>query len=124
MADDILVRLRVPRRDFQLDVDLTLPGRGTTAVFGASGSGKSTLLRAIAGLEPELAQFGLEIPDRLFFASRARLPPLEVIGSQHFDVSENPGAVDLRPGRGPDCRGRGQRHECRENEGFHTTRIQ
>jgi hypothetical protein len=36
---------------FTLDVDLTLPGQGITALFGHSGSGKTTLLRAIAGLE-------------------------------------------------------------------------
>ncbi len=36
---------------FALDVDLDLPGRGVTALFGQSGSGKTTLLRCIAGLE-------------------------------------------------------------------------
>lgn len=36
---------------FSLDVDLQLPGRGVTALFGHSGSGKTTLLRSIAGLE-------------------------------------------------------------------------
>lgn len=36
---------------FSLDVDLELPGRGFTALFGQSGSGKTTLLRCIAGLE-------------------------------------------------------------------------
>jgi len=36
---------------FSLDVDLTLPGTGITALFGASGSGKTTLLRCLAGLE-------------------------------------------------------------------------
>lgn len=36
---------------FTLDVDITLPGRGVTALFGHSGSGKTTLLRCIAGLE-------------------------------------------------------------------------
>ncbi|MDX7953178.1 molybdenum ABC transporter ATP-binding protein [Lichenihabitans sp. Uapishka_5] len=35
---------------FTLDVDLTLPGRGVTALFGPSGCGKTTLLRAVAGL--------------------------------------------------------------------------
>ncbi|WP_018295207.1 molybdenum ABC transporter ATP-binding protein [Mariprofundus ferrooxydans] len=35
---------------FTLDVELTLPDRGVTALFGHSGSGKTTLLRAIAGL--------------------------------------------------------------------------
>lgn len=36
---------------FSLDVDVCLPSRGVTALFGPSGSGKSTLLRLIAGLE-------------------------------------------------------------------------
>lgn len=36
---------------FSLDVDVSLPSRGVTALFGPSGSGKSTLLHLIAGLE-------------------------------------------------------------------------
>ncbi|MDD5405077.1 MAG: molybdenum ABC transporter ATP-binding protein [Sulfuricella sp.] len=36
---------------FKLDVDLTMPDRGLTALFGHSGSGKTTLLRCLAGLE-------------------------------------------------------------------------
>jgi len=36
---------------FTLEVDLTLPGRGVTALFGPSGCGKTTLLRCIAGLQ-------------------------------------------------------------------------
>lgn len=36
---------------FSLDVELKLPGRGVTALFGRSGSGKTTVLRCIAGLE-------------------------------------------------------------------------
>jgi RNA polymerase sigma factor (sigma-70 family) len=47
----IELALRLPRRDFTLDVALALPARGTTALFGPSGCGKTTLLRAIAGLE-------------------------------------------------------------------------
>lgn len=44
-------RFRIERGDFTLDVDLDLPGRGVTALFGHSGSGKTTCLRAMAGLE-------------------------------------------------------------------------
>lgn len=40
------------RQGFTLDLDLTLPGHGITALFGASGSGKTTALRVLAGLEP------------------------------------------------------------------------
>lgn len=47
----IRATFRLDRGDFLLDVDLTLPGRGVTALFGHSGSGKTTVLRAIAGLE-------------------------------------------------------------------------
>ena len=47
----IRVRLQVPFPAFALDVDLTLPGTGVTALFGPSGSGKTTCLRAMAGLE-------------------------------------------------------------------------
>ena len=45
------IRLRLPRADFALDVDLRLPGHGITVLFGASGSGKTSLLRCVAGLE-------------------------------------------------------------------------
>jgi len=48
---EIIARFKVDWPGFTLDVDLTLPGTGVTAIFGRSGSGKTTLLRAIAGLE-------------------------------------------------------------------------
>lgn len=57
-------RLRLDRQRFTLDVDLDVPGRGVTAVFGPSGSGKSTLLRCLAGLEPDAdgtVQAGAEV---------------------------------------------------------------
>lgn len=47
----IRARFRLDYPDFSLDVDLQLPGRGVTALFGHSGSGKTTLLRCVAGLE-------------------------------------------------------------------------
>ncbi len=45
------VRLRLARADFELAVDLHLPPRGITVLFGASGSGKTSVLRCVAGLE-------------------------------------------------------------------------
>jgi molybdate transport system ATP-binding protein len=47
----ITARFQLAWPGFSLDVDLDLPGRGVTALFGHSGSGKTTLLRCIAGLE-------------------------------------------------------------------------
>ncbi len=38
-------------RGFTLDVRLSVPDRGVTAIVGPSGCGKTTLLRAMAGLE-------------------------------------------------------------------------
>ncbi|MGE8360706.1 molybdenum ABC transporter ATP-binding protein [Pseudomonas sp.] len=49
--DLIRARFKVARPDFTLDVDLTLPGRGVTALFGHSGSGKTSCLRCFAGLD-------------------------------------------------------------------------
>lgn len=45
------VRYLLQRDEFSLDIDVALPMRGITGVFGVSGAGKTTLLRCIAGLE-------------------------------------------------------------------------
>ncbi len=50
-ATGLQVQLRLPRVDFDLQVDLQLPDRGITVLFGPSGSGKTSLLRCVAGLE-------------------------------------------------------------------------
>jgi molybdate transport system ATP-binding protein len=44
-------RFQLQQGDFNLNVDIQIPGIGITAIFGKSGSGKTTLLRCIAGLE-------------------------------------------------------------------------
>ncbi|MHB1299953.1 MAG: molybdenum ABC transporter ATP-binding protein [Burkholderiales bacterium] len=49
--NSIEARFHLDRKDFTLQVDLSLPSRGVTALFGPSGSGKTTLLRCMAGLE-------------------------------------------------------------------------
>ncbi len=51
IADGLQLRFALDYPGFGLDVDLGLPARGVTALFGHSGSGKTTLLRCIAGLE-------------------------------------------------------------------------
>lgn len=48
---DLVLRFRLERSGFVLDVDLRLPGQGVTALFGPSGSGKTTCLRVLAGME-------------------------------------------------------------------------
>lgn len=48
---DIRACFRLAWPGFSLNVDLSLPAHGVTALFGPSGSGKTTLLRCIAGLE-------------------------------------------------------------------------
>jgi len=49
--NQISARFHVNWPGFTLNLELSLPGRGLTAIFGQSGSGKTTLLRCIAGLE-------------------------------------------------------------------------
>ncbi len=46
-------KLALRRGELGLDIDIDLPPRGITALFGPSGAGKTSCLRAIAGLEPD-----------------------------------------------------------------------
>ncbi|WP_256588009.1 MULTISPECIES: molybdenum ABC transporter ATP-binding protein [Pseudomonas] len=65
----IEVRLQLNYSGFALDVDLKLPGRGVTALYGHSGSGKTTCLRCIAGLERAGDGF-VQINDQVWQDSR------------------------------------------------------
>jgi molybdate transport system ATP-binding protein len=47
----IHARYDLERGGFSLSVDIEIPMRGITGVFGQSGCGKTTLLRCMAGLE-------------------------------------------------------------------------
>lgn len=51
VSDGIEISLVKNHPGFSLNVDLVLPGKGITALFGESGSGKTTLLRCLAGLD-------------------------------------------------------------------------
>lgn len=70
------VRLQLNYSGFALDVDLHLPGRGVTALYGHSGSGKTTCLRCIAGLEHAGDGF-IQVNDKVWQDSRNGLfvPP-------------------------------------------------
>jgi len=70
----INARFHIDRGNFSLDVDLTLPGRGVTALFGPSGCGKTTLLRAIAGLEENSGGY-LKVGDEIWQNDQHSLPP-------------------------------------------------
>jgi len=48
---EIHARFKVEHPGFALDVELNLPGRGVSALFGHSGSGKTSCLRCFAGLD-------------------------------------------------------------------------
>ncbi|RON51660.1 molybdenum ABC transporter ATP-binding protein [Pseudomonas frederiksbergensis] len=72
----IQTRLKLSYSGFALDVDLQLPGRGVTALFGHSGSGKTTCLRCIAGLEKAEEGF-IQVNDEVWQDSRQKIfvPP-------------------------------------------------
>ena len=72
----IQTRLKLSYSGFALDVDLQLPGRGVTALYGHSGSGKTTCLRCIAGLE-RAGQGFIQVNDEVWQDSDKRIfvPP-------------------------------------------------
>ncbi|MGP0014131.1 molybdenum ABC transporter ATP-binding protein [Pseudomonas sp.] len=76
MVPSIQVHLRLDYPDFALDLDLQLPGRGVTALYGHSGSGKTTCLRCIAGLEKAPEAF-IRINDQVWQDSARKIfvPP-------------------------------------------------
>jgi molybdate transport system ATP-binding protein len=68
----VQVQLKIDRRDFALDVDMTLPAMGISVLLGASGSGKTTVLRCIAGLEPQ-ARGEVRLGDQVWLSSACRV---------------------------------------------------
>ncbi len=67
-------RFKITRQNFTLDVNLTIPGKGISAIYGDSGCGKTTLLRAIAGLEKTPDGY-LQVGDMLWQDGSFFVPP-------------------------------------------------
>ena len=102
MSAENQITLHLQRPAFDLDVDISLPSQGITAVFGASGSGKTSLLRCVAGLErpsPGLVRMGGQIwqdahtflptwrrPLGYVFQEASLLEHLTVQGNLHFGL--------------------------------------
>lgn len=72
MAGGIRIHLALRHAGFALDLDLSLPGRGISALFGPSGSGKTSCLRAIAGLD-RVAGAHIAIDDEIWQDDRRGL---------------------------------------------------
>lgn len=45
------IQLQLQKNNFNLSLDIEIPERGITTLFGPSGAGKTQILRCIAGLE-------------------------------------------------------------------------
>ena len=72
MSKTITAQFKTTLGAFALDVNLQLPGKGVTAIFGQSGSGKSTLLRCMAGLQR--AEGVLQINDAIWQNASGFMP--------------------------------------------------
>lgn len=57
-----------------LDLDLHIPTKGITAVFGRSGAGKSSLINLVAGLSTPKSGL-IQLNDRILFNEKINLPP-------------------------------------------------
>ena len=96
-TNEIIVKIQFYREEFTLEIDLTLPAQGVTAIIGPSGCGKTTLLRTIAGLE-HCPNATLKIGDSVWQDKDIFIPPYqrplgyvfqEVNLFEHLNVKKN-----------------------------------
>jgi molybdate transport system ATP-binding protein len=82
VARAAMIELRFGKRLGQVDlaVDVTVPARGVTAIFGRSGAGKSSLVNAVAGvIRPDSGI--IRVGERVFFDSATHVDvPIEQRG--------------------------------------------
>jgi energy-coupling factor transporter ATP-binding protein EcfA2 len=73
----IELRFGIKLGTLDLDVDVALPSRGVSAIFGRSGAGKSSLINAVAGIvQPTRGR--ISVGDRVFFDHTAGIDlPIE-----------------------------------------------
>lgn len=104
------LQARLQRPGFTLEVDVQLPPRGVTVLFGTSGSGKTSCLRVLAGLEPLATgrtsiagEVWQDSAQRIFLPTHQRavgyvfqeaslLPHLNVEGNLKFGFQRTPAA--------------------------------
>ncbi|MED5499370.1 MAG: molybdenum ABC transporter ATP-binding protein [Pseudomonadota bacterium] len=74
-ADALKCHVQKRLGDFSLDISLSVPASGVTALFGQSGSGKTSLLRLIAGLDrPDAGHVRLGERTLTDIANRTHVP--------------------------------------------------
>ena len=90
----VTLKHELRRNNFELTVDVQIPAKGITGLFGESGSGKTTLLRCIAGLEtgtsgdtrpPHMRGVGYVFQEPQLF------PHLDVRGNIEFGLRRSTG---------------------------------
>jgi molybdate transport system ATP-binding protein len=106
--EQIEARFQLDWPAFTLDVDLHLPGRGVTALFGHSGSGKTSLLRCLAGLERPAGRLVFkgqtwqddktwlpihQRPIGYVFQEASLFPHLSILGNLQFGQKRSRGAA-------------------------------
>lgn len=79
--NQLSLRIKLSRPDFELAINTTVPLSGVTAIFGRSGCGKTTLLRAISGLEKQLQ-------GQIYFGEQCWLDDSSAHKKQHCPVAE------------------------------------